>query len=535
MKFDTGLRSLHEWCSRTARALAGWHPTDRTCIEVLAAAFATSRFVARSRGVSMTEDPLGWYVHIAEVDLLKTRPVETLFYLHGQPPLFNALLAAVLNLPDRWHQTAFEGMFALSGLVLLGSLYALLRLVGSSSRVALAISLVLAFDPTTIVYERWLFYSHLTASTLVLAVAATTALVARPTYARAVLAGIAWSALVLLRASWHLAWVAVPVAIVWRSGALRHRWRRLAPAALVPLVLPFAVYAKNAWLFGSFSASTWLGMNVTRVIDDGIPSEERAAWAADGRVSPLATIEPFRDLDAYPGALKVDARCPSNAPILTRRRRGGSPNLENCAYVALARRYAADARVFIASDPKGYLRGVANGLGIFAQPPIENGLVRGSNRDRIADWFRFYEKWVTIQPNRWSAKPAEVDWGLMYGHGPEADAYRCSHGTWGILVAAAVAAIALGGRAGWRLWRRQGGAGDVALALAAAACAYGTLVTVLLERGENNRMREEIEPLLFLLAAVGVSRALVALVAMAAKAARRRRSGRDVSAPARVA
>jgi hypothetical protein len=512
---------LRAWCTHATHTLLRWQPRDRACLEILAMAFATSRFVARSRGVSLSEDPLGWYVQIADVDLLKERPFETLLYLHGQPPLFNALVASIVALPDRWHQTAWEALLAASGLALLGAVFALLRLVGSSGRVTLAASLVLALDPNAILYEKWLFYSHPTAATLAVAVAASAALAARPTPARGVLAGGAWSALFLLRASWHVGWIVVPVALVWASGRLRDRWRRITPAALAPLLLPTAVYAKNAWIFGSFTGSTWLGMNVTRVVDQGIPNTERAAWVAEKRVSPLATIEPFRDLDVYPNAITAHARCPSDAPILTRTRHGGSPNLENCAYVAISRRYAADARVLVSRDLKGYLRGVADGLAIFTQPPAESALVRGSNRDRIADWVAFYEKWVLIQPNRWRALPQEVDWGLMYGTGPESRAYLASHATWGILVAALLAGLILGGRATARLLGRRGGAADVALALATAACIYGTVVCVFLERGENNRMRQEIEPLIFFLAAVGASRAVRAVASLARRNARR--------------
>jgi hypothetical protein len=139
---------------------------------------------------------------------------------------------------------------------LLGGAFALLRLVGLSARVALILALVLALDPSAILYEQWLFYSHPTAAALAVAVSASAALVARPTRVRAVVAGGAWSALFLLRASWHVVWIVVPIAMVWRSGALRERWRRIAPAALAPLLVPVAVYAKNAWLFGSFTGST---------------------------------------------------------------------------------------------------------------------------------------------------------------------------------------------------------------------------------------------------------------------------------------
>ena len=52
---------------------------------------------------------------------------------------------------------------------------------------------------------------------------------------------------------------------------LRSARRRLLVGMLAPFVLIVFVYGKNLAHFGSFSASTWLGMHLARLVADTSP------------------------------------------------------------------------------------------------------------------------------------------------------------------------------------------------------------------------------------------------------------------------
>jgi hypothetical protein len=58
--------------------------------------FGASRAAAYAAGVRFDSSPLAFCWQLVDPDLLRTRLLESLFYLHGQPPLFNLYLGVLL-------------------------------------------------------------------------------------------------------------------------------------------------------------------------------------------------------------------------------------------------------------------------------------------------------------------------------------------------------------------------------------------------------------------------------------------------------
>jgi len=246
-----------------------------------------------------------------------------------------------------------------------------------------------------------------------------------------------------------------------------------------------------------------MGMNLARVITAHVPLSLKARIIDEGGVSKLAFIPPFSSPDAYP----VDERelhCRVDVPILTRKMKGSRPNFNYCAYLGISAAYQHDALTLIRRFPGYYFRSMAISWAIFAQPVTENGLVRG--RDRVGRYADFFEKWVLLQPDRWTGVPTPTDWELFNGEGPRAAAYRLSHSTLGFLAFALAGIVGYGGSALVRLVRRRAGARDIVLLFAATTCVFSAVVSNALERGENNRFRMEIEPLLFLMATLAAAK-----------------------------
>jgi len=197
-------------------------------------------------------------------------------------------------------------------------------------------------------------------------------------------------ALALTRSSFHLLWVLLCVGFVLATR--RDAWRTVAAAALLPLLLVGSLYAKNQLLFGNFGASSWLGMNVSRITTFAVPPEKREALVASGELSELALIPPFQDLDRYPERYRRVE--PTGIPALDREiKSNGWVNLNNAGYIALSRDYLADARQVLLHHTGDYLEAVRFAFVIFFSPSSISEFLHG-NQHRIQGYVDFYNALV---------------------------------------------------------------------------------------------------------------------------------------------
>jgi hypothetical protein len=97
----------------------------KLAVAVIMAAFALSRVAAHAAGIRFDATPLTWYWQYIDPVLLQERLLESLYYSHTQPPLFNLLLGINLKLFPSSFSTAmhtgpcqrpfFPGFLALVG------------------------------------------------------------------------------------------------------------------------------------------------------------------------------------------------------------------------------------------------------------------------------------------------------------------------------------------------------------------------------------------------------------------------------------
>ena len=78
-------------------------------------AFALAHAIYFACGVRF-HAPLADYWEYVDAPLLTTRMLESLFYLHSQPPLFNLFLGVVLKLFPSASTPAFHAVYLLAGL-----------------------------------------------------------------------------------------------------------------------------------------------------------------------------------------------------------------------------------------------------------------------------------------------------------------------------------------------------------------------------------------------------------------------------------
>ncbi|MFM7734943.1 MAG: hypothetical protein ACKPBU_03055 [Alphaproteobacteria bacterium] len=339
------------------------------------------------------------YWQLLSRDVLVETPWTALLDLHSQPPVLNALLAAILavsratGLAPETVGGALQFLAGAAGVLAVGLLAS--RLL--SRRVSRAAVLAL------VVLNPFLYASiaHFTYTPWEMVLLAWTGVFAsawfeRPSPGR--LAALLAAALLVVhtRTAWHPAWFVgvTALALAPMRSRLEGRGRAVAAVVLAALVLLVAWPAKNLARFGFFGMSSWSGYYSARnVVDSGFvegffarsnPDERNPAVLA--RLGDLVPAE-WKDHPAVASLVKSD----------------GSPNWNHASVIPLFAELGRVARGILRERPglllerlrMYYLNGIATFEG--RNPYTDRlgwDLVTGEERDGA--WPRLYEA-VTVQ------------------------------------------------------------------------------------------------------------------------------------------
>jgi hypothetical protein len=455
-------------------------------VAVIVAVFAASRVAAYAAGIRLDPDPLTWYWQYIEPALLKERLLESLFYQHSQPPLFNLFLGLMLKAFPVSYALALQIAFIAMGLLSTIGFYVLLTQLGLPRVTRTVITALLCVSPAMLLYENWLFYEYPTLTVLIFAAVAFHRFLSRDSMA----AGVAFfslaAALIYLRSVFQVVWLlAVVVALI----AVKPRRLVLASCA-IPLGLVALLYAKNFAVFGTTTTSSWLGMNMARVTVSQLDPDERANLVKTGSLHKVSLVRPFSEAAAYSNVL--ESPTPRGIPVLDRPTKdSGAENFNASIYLQVSRDYLADALWVVRNRPDIYRAAVDQAVALMFSSSTDLDFV-AANRQKIDSYNRIVGDYV-------------------YGYTPHWR--RIGVGVIALCVLAAGYSALLIVR---MLWRRQvpGDRTSTVLFLV-FTCMYVAVVTSLTDLGENQRMRFLLDWPMVAVVAAGITN--IAQIAQAAK------------------
>ena len=371
----------------------------------LLAAFALTRLVARIGFGLRFDADVAHYWHVLDFSLLRGDLARSILYLHSQPPLYNLFLGIVLKwVPAAVAPLVFEAAFLAVGYLGILGIYALLVELGAPRRAALLAALVQTLSTTWLVYESWLFYSLPTAALMTWA-CVWLARAARGSAAAAVGFATALAALSWTRATYQPVWVAAALSVLLfavRAGAPRVRTSAWL-AAVTALALALALPAKNYLLVGSFSSSTWLGMNLAHMTTERLDEATREDWIGSGRLDPVARVRAFAPLSDYPEELRAPPPgIPEHEALVTPLKADGSPNLNHAAYVRIGRAYQRAALEVVRGRPDVYFDRVRRAFRTWLRPPSDY-LYVVPQREAVREWDRLHSRlllWSALDRRR---------------------------------------------------------------------------------------------------------------------------------------
>jgi hypothetical protein len=345
-------------------------------------------------GVRFDRGSLNGVMHFLDAELLRTRLLESLWYLHIQPPLFNLFAGLVLKVTPEasW---LFHAIFLALGLNLYLCTFALQTRLGVDRRIAAALATLFMAGPGFILWEHFLLYEFPAASLLALAALLLLRAAERGTL-RAYTAFFACLFVVCgIRSLFHWGYLLLVLAALL---ALRPaHWRVVLPVALVPIILLGGFYAKNAALFGSFTASTFVDKNLWIMTAGNIGWEEKNRLVEEGKLSPLSLVNRWASLDAYPPEYREVPDRFAHIPALAQtHKRNGEVNYNHYGNIAICKVYGEDARYILRHRPEAYAAAVALSayrfLGPTHSPPVSP-----QNKAAIPWAIGFYDRVVLAQ------------------------------------------------------------------------------------------------------------------------------------------
>jgi len=445
--------------------------------------FTLSRIGYYVAGVRFDTSPLSWFWQFVDPDLLRAGFVQSIWYLHSQPPAFNFFLGIVINLFPNHEIAVFAICYLLLGLVFSVTLLQVLRGFRVSDAIsAVAVSAYVA-SPAVVLYENWLFYAYPATVLLLLAALFWQRFVQDGRFHDALLVFVCASLLALTWSLFHVVWLfgLASVLLLLR----RREWRKVLAAATVPMLIVVFWYGKNLVQFGQFTGSTWFGVNFSRMTTRMLTMSEWHSLLSNGAVSAVSLIEPFSDLTRYGTVPKA---APTGIPVLDQElKSGGSPNFNNATFITVSRIYGRDAVRTLAHCPAAYVRGLVESYLVCFLPASTNQFLE-RNAARIRPFDRCACLFLDGQFGYHPSRGRGMGWLPFYSY------KALAHPGW-VLVLAYTSLLAVGP---FLLFRRRSTVPQRAeLFFLWFNVAWMTIAANALEVGENNRFRFTADPLVF--------------------------------------
>lgn len=459
---------------------------DAGALVLLIAIFLGGRAVYYAIGIRFQAQHFDGFWQFLDAELLRTRLLESVWYLHTQPPIFNLFVGLLVKVAPSHLFVVWHLIYLLCGAGTVALMYRLMRRLDVDRRIALGCAGAFALLPQGVLMENHPLYDYPVAFVMV----AATLCLARFTERDRLRDAAGFAGLIVLaaltRSAFHLAWViAVGAGLVVVARTSR---RRVALIAVASVVVVGGLYGKNVLLMGLFGATSWVGPGLAKMTTFQLSEDERRELVRAGVLSRWALVPPYSDLLSGDASGPPPPHLPDPLPpaLSASRKLSGALNHNDYRFLAASHGYVRDAFTTLRRDPAPYLRVVVHNIGVYFQPVSAYwGLADNVTRlGRLNQGVNIVLSGSLLGVGRLERLPETARALLMVG--------------W-FTVAAHLAALILAMALAWAAIRRPPPERDrvhlVTVGFVAFNVLYMVAVGNLFETGESNRYRYLIEPL----------------------------------------
>lgn len=323
------------------------------CITAL---FIVSRIIFVMKGGGFIASPIDFAKQYLDPGLLKNDLLPSLYYLHAQPPLFNAFLGLILKISSH-PAFYFELVYKATGICMPLLFYGTLTSLAIRPGAAFIATVIFMFNPTLILYENLLYYTHMEAFFILLALFSLLRWGIERRNRFLLLFFLSLLCLGMIRSLFHSVFFLLTALLLSLYLAYWCRERRLARHffrySLIVLIPMLLVSVKNTCLYRFFGTSSWDGMSLW-IKANGYAPEQLDRFLEQGIISDMAVkaaYDPFQPLDRFFNdheLQQIPCHHPADCGIL---RSTGKPNFNHSGYVYLSKQLWKDAVALILNEP----------------------------------------------------------------------------------------------------------------------------------------------------------------------------------------
>ncbi|HWB90872.1 MAG TPA: hypothetical protein VG605_03430, partial [Puia sp.] len=321
---------------------------------LLILAFLVSRILALMAGIHLRYDALLSYWQYLDLETLRHHLLRGIWYDHAQPPFFNLLLGLVLKTAGSAAPIVFAVLLYLISLANTLLLFTILTRLVRHPRLPFYIALLYMLSPALLIFETELFYT--TFISLLLLLSAFFLIRLKTDRRWTTIAGICAPLAIacLTRSMFHLLWlIVIAGALLYLLGKDPAR-KALSIGLALSILLVAGWYTHEKMVFGQFSSSSWLGMNLARTVFHDHPVTDSSRIEAYEPFSPIQTYTRFID----PEKLKKYAGL-NDRDLFGKYKNDTLLNATHAGYIQVSKQYMKAATDYIRRHPAWYLQNVA--------------------------------------------------------------------------------------------------------------------------------------------------------------------------------
>ena len=318
--------------------------------------FIVSRVIFTLKGGSFLATPLFFAKQYLDPLLLENDLLKSILYFHSQPPLFNFFLGAILKVSPI-PAISYEILFKTAGLLIPLLFYGILTSLGINSLMSLMATIIFMLNPTLILYENLLYYTHVVALFVLLSIFF---LLNWSIKKRFVYLFLFWTSLLclgMIRSLFHPVFFLITAVILSlylrRAGKGQRLARQFFLSSFIFLIPMSLLCVKNVCLYEFFGTSSWKGMSLW-IKANGYAQEKLEQLYHSGIISQqavraeLKTFQPIHHFFGEDDLKHMPCHHPADC---NEWRSSGKPNYNHIGYVYLSKQLWKDAVSLILHNP----------------------------------------------------------------------------------------------------------------------------------------------------------------------------------------
>jgi hypothetical protein len=332
-------------------------------ILLLLLVFILSRIIVGFFGLDLNIWALSAYWQYLDIETLRNHLLAGVWYDHAQPPLFNLFLGAVLKIAGSHSIPLFSLLLKIITLTNTFLLFYIVRKLVSIDFIPFLVALAYMLSPATLIFECELFYTSAVSLLLLIAVFYLIRLSTTFSWMNAFGFIIPLAVLCLTRSVYHLLWLFAVVIIFLFYFSGKPVFKPLLLASLAGIVLVGSWYVKNKIVFGKFTTSTWLGMNMARNVfhDNDVKDSSR-----------IEAYEPFSKISVYRKFLDPRFEDPfkglNDRDLLQELKNDSFTNATEVSYIPVSDLYQKASIGYIKSHPGAFGKNVLQSSILYFTP-----------------------------------------------------------------------------------------------------------------------------------------------------------------------